>query len=395
MQFSVSHIVGLGAAARVGARGRPSMFARWVAVVGVLLLAAAALVAAPVSAQALATSGSTSGPVPPGITGPGAAAAADDPSDPPVYYFRAGAILRGDTDGAFGSFPVYKPRLANTDSHTLAELAVTYQPSIDKRDTVEIGWTVDRGLNGDDSPHLFVFHWVAGQGKGYNGQGFIPQPGATEKPGDPLVPGSVHKFMIRHFQSNWWIGDNDTWFGRYPDSLWPHLDTQGNVDGSTFTKANEVQWFGEVATLSTQPPCSQMGNGRPSTDFNGAAQIYDLGEYNGPVVQVFPVWDNNVYAATKHESAGITYGGPGACGISRLVAVPSLVGLTPEAARNAITQSGGLKVGTATPVQQLDCGQVMSQKPAGGSVAEVGSLVNFEYSIAFPGQVCTGPPVQQ
>lgn len=394
MQFRVSHIVGLGAAARVGARGRPSMSVRWVAVVGILLLAVTALVAAPANADALASSGSASGPVPTGITGP-AAAAADDPSAPRVHFFRAGALLRGDADGAFGSFPVYKPRLANADSHTLAELAVTSQQAIDTRDTVEVGWTVDRMLNGDDSPHLFVFHWVAGQPKGYNGQGFIPQPGAAEKPGDLLVPGSEHKFMIKHHQGSWWIGDNDGWFGRYPDSLWPHLDPQGDVDGSTFTEANEVQWFGEVATRSIKPPCSQMGNGRPSSDYNHAARIDDIGEYNGPVVQVFPMWDNDIYAARKHSTDGITYGGPGSCGVARLVAVPHLVGLSPEAAQNAIMQVGGLKVGTVTPVQQLDCSQVISQNPMGGSAAPVGSLVNFEYSIAFPGQVCVGPPVQQ
>jgi hypothetical protein len=371
--------------------------ARWVAVVSVLLFAAAALVGAAVSADATSTStsGRETGPVSTGIASPGAAVT-DDPSDPPVFWYRAGALLRGETDGAFGSFPVYKPRLADTDSHTLAELAVTSQLAIDRRDTVEVGWTVDRVLNGDDSPHLFVYHWVAGQGIGYNGQGFVPQRGAAEKPGDLLVPGSVHKLMIKHYQGNWWIGDNDTWFGRYPDSLWPHLDAAGNVDGSIFTKANEVQWFGEVATYSTQPPCSQMGNGRPASDFNGAARIDNLGEYNGPVVQVFPVWDNNVYTAAKHGDDGITYGGPGACGVVRLVRVPNLAGLSPQAARDAITQSGGLKVGTVTPVQQIDCtGQVMSQSPAGDSTAPVGTLINFDYSIAFPGQVCTGPPQQQ
>ena len=236
--------------------------------------------------------------------------------------------------------------LADADSHTLAELAVTSQQAIDRRDTVEIGWTVDRRLNGDDSPHLFAFHRVAGNGAGYNGQGFVPQPGAAEKPGALLVPGSVHKFMIKHFQGNWWIGDNDTWFGRYPDSLWLHLD--------------------------------------------------EIREYNGPAAQVFPVWDNNLCRAAKHDSDGITYGGPAACGVARLIAVPQLIGLTPDLARNAILQSGGLKVGTITAVQQLDCtGQVISQSRAGGSTAPIGSLVDFEYSLAFPGQVSSGPPVQQ
>lgn len=45
--------------------------------------------------------------------------------------------------------------------------------SEDGRHIVEVGWTVDRELNGDAQPHLFVYHWVDGQATCYNGCGFV------------------------------------------------------------------------------------------------------------------------------------------------------------------------------------------------------------------------------
>lgn len=54
--------------------------------------------------------------------------------------------------GAVGSFTQHRPYLAPGDYHSLAELAVQ---TADFRQTIEVGWTVDRGLDGDDLPHLF------------------------------------------------------------------------------------------------------------------------------------------------------------------------------------------------------------------------------------------------
>ncbi len=390
------------------------MFARWIAMVSVLLLAGAALGAAPASAHASAASGSASGYVsgspsprpviaddspgpsaagngpvksaPPGAGGPEAATAVA--AEPVEHVFHAVTRLDGFTDGAFGSFTVYKPRLADTDS--LAELSVEAPSGAGStNDIIEVGWTVDRQLNHDDAPHLFVFHWVAGIGIGYNGQGFVPQPGAAEKPGDPLVTGSVHNFMIKHYQGNWWTGDNNQWFGRYPDSLWPHLDPQGNVDGTTFTKGFRVQWFGEVSTDAPRP-CSQMGTGYFSSDFNGAAHIDDIGEFNGPVVQLHVFSDApSYYTATANGARGIRYGGPGACVPPPPVAVPNLIGLSTAAARNTIMLAG-LKVGVVSSVIQPDCArfdQVISQNPAPGAAAR-GSLVNFEYASGPRGGGC-------
>jgi hypothetical protein len=383
---------------------------------GAALIGAAAFIAAPAqaapagSAHASTASGSAAASMPPrpvtASGSPGPSPAGVGPVKSPLpgaapreaaaaaaaeHVFHALTRLDGYTDGAFGTFRVYKPHLTDNDSHSLAEMDVEAPSGAGSTsDIIEVGWTVDRILNHDDTPRLFVFHWVAGSPIGYNGQGFVPQPGAAEKPGDPLVPGSDHKFMIKHYQGNWWIGDNDAWFGRYPDSLWPHLDPQGNVDGSTFTKGFRVQWFGEVSTAALRP-CSQMGNGYFSSDFNGAARIDDIGEFNGPVVALHPLSDApDYYTATANGALGIHYGGPGACVGPPPVAVPNLIGLSTAAARNTI-KLAGLKVGVVSSVPQPNCNDhVISQTPAFGAGGGIdpGSLVNFEYSVAPTANGC-------
>src|SRR5579871_1420661 len=55
-------------------------------------------------------------------------------------------------------------------AHSLQEISL--QDSAQQQ-TVEVGWTVDRGVNGDALPHLFVYHWVNGGTSCYNGCGFV------------------------------------------------------------------------------------------------------------------------------------------------------------------------------------------------------------------------------
>ena len=89
----------------------------------------------------------------------------------------------GTTVGAGGFFTQEEPALAATASHSLVELAVS---SADGRHIVEIGVTVDDGVNGDVVPHLFAFHWVSGAPTCYNACGFV-QTSATRFPGRPAV----------------------------------------------------------------------------------------------------------------------------------------------------------------------------------------------------------------
>lgn len=201
-------------------------------------------------------------------------------------------------DGLFATATIAQPALAAGDFHSLAELAAQ---SADGRQIVEVGWTVDRGVNGDNLPHLFVFHWVDGVPSCYNGCGY-QQVAVGVRPGSPLPVNSTASFGIEHFQGNWWIMYANQWIGFFPDSLW----------GGRYTRTGLTQWFGEVAAGSTSP-CTDMGNGLfASSPF--AAAMFGLGLFNGPAVgPSISATNSFLYAAQSTSAASFRYGGPGAC----------------------------------------------------------------------------------
>ena len=154
------------------------------------------------------------------------------PADGMFQYAQASQFVFAD--GARGYFTIPKPVVAPHDSHSLAELAVQ---SSDQRQVIEVGWTVDRGLNGDDDPHLFVFHWIDGVRTCYNACGFVPfnEPGYTAGMKLPVTT-TPTQFNILHHGAEWRVGYNGHWVGAFPDSEW----------SNTFKVAGLVQWFGEV-----------------------------------------------------------------------------------------------------------------------------------------------------
>lgn len=161
-----------------------------------------------------------------------------------VYGFQFATAI-----GAEGSLSQHQPNLSASDFHTLAEIA---GESSDGRQIVEIGWTVDRGLNGDSSPHLFVFHWINSGATCYNGCGYV-QFSSTLFPGMTVANnGTQPLYAMENFQGNWWLWYNTEWIGYFPGTLWSSA-------GVTFTQLGLTQWFGEVA--SGGGSFTQMGNG--------------------------------------------------------------------------------------------------------------------------------------
>jgi hypothetical protein len=131
-------------------------------------------------------------------------------------------------------------------AHSLQEISL--QDSAQQQ-TVEIGWTVDRGVNGDALPHLFVYHWVNGGTSCYNGCGFV-QVSTKNTPGEAVTAGQSAQFAIQFRQGNWWVEYKNDWVGYFPESLW----------SNTFTTAQVISAFGEVSEASS-PSCTDMGNG--------------------------------------------------------------------------------------------------------------------------------------
>src|SRR5204863_2851819 len=103
------------------------------------------------------------------------------------------------------------PALGAGDYHSLAEIAVE---SADAKQIVEIGWTVDAGVNGDLQPHVFSYHWVDGQTTCYNGCGWV-QVSTTKQPGMRVAPGEPHVYEIKLMNGDWWLFYDGEGLGYY------------------------------------------------------------------------------------------------------------------------------------------------------------------------------------
>ncbi len=242
-------------------------------------------------------------------------------------YFYAAASTRRATEGTQVRAQISKPELASGDHHSLFEVAAQ---SADGKHIVEVGWTVDRALNGDDRPHLFVYHWVDRSPGCYNGCGFVqvdddivagmelPYQAAAPlaAPAESLTAATAAApaegvFAIRHRNRRWWVGYNGVWFGYFPDSLW----------SNSFTQAGLVQWFGEVAA-SSSTPCSDMGTGvlgtEPAATLVSEIALLDKGAPVAPGTISLYNPNRTLYVAESlgADAAGlgaVRYGGPGAC----------------------------------------------------------------------------------
>jgi hypothetical protein len=204
-----------------------------------------------------------------------------------------------EADGLYANVTIGKPKLGKKDYHTLAELALQ---SADGKQIVEVGWNVDRVVNGDDDPHLFVYHWVNRQESCYNKCGF-EQYSSNVKPGDTLAYDVTKKFGIQYANGAWWIAFDSEWVGYFPEKLW-------NDEDIKFNRSGFLQVFGEAAVSGTQS-CSDMGNGKtPEKDV--AARISSVAFINGPAVALSIRSTTDQFAVNAVSGRTFRYGGPGA-----------------------------------------------------------------------------------
>ena len=244
---------------------------------------------------------SGSGIVPPAPQG---VAAMADPTaaTQPAKYFYSSAYQFVQNTGSYANFVISKPKLGANDYHSLAEIAVQ---SGDGRQIVEVGWTVNRAMHGDDDPHLFVYHWVDRQESCYNSCGFVPY-SQTIVPGMKLPAGVQKRFGIQYFMDGdgngaWWIAYDSEWVGFFPDDLW-----QGR-----FTSSGLVQWFGEVASPNPVP-CSDMGNGLGAND-PAAARIGTISLLNGADASIALKAESGHFSAYRASDRTMRFGGPAPC----------------------------------------------------------------------------------
>lgn len=204
--------------------------------------------------------------------------------------------------GASVSMYQASPSGVTSDGHSLQELALQSSSDTTTANTVEIGWTVDPGVNGDYRPHLFVYHWVNGQGSCYNGCGFV-QTSSTVRAGMALSPGSTGTFTLYNYGGNWWAYYNNVPFGYFPGSLW----------NGAFTTAYSIASFGEVAA-SSQPSCTQMGDGVYGSN-SGSSSISDFQLYGSSSAPRFTMTETDPSSYNYGSVTGTSFnlGGPGGC----------------------------------------------------------------------------------
>jgi Neprosin len=218
------------------------------------------------------------------------------------YHYVYGYQL-ATASGGQAIFSQHTPNLSTTDYHTLAETAAE---SADSKQIVEIGWNVDRGVNGDANTHLFVFSWVNGTGNCYNGCGYV-QYSSSVRPGQVIAgDGSSYSYAIQYFSGNWWLYSQNQWVGYFPGTLWSN-------QGVNFTQVGLVQWFGEVAANGGSG--TQMGNGVFGSN-SGSATITSTALINadGSTTPANPSVNDTDPSCFNHRtisSDSFGYGGPG------------------------------------------------------------------------------------
>jgi hypothetical protein len=217
------------------------------------------------------------------------------PIDPdPAGFFHNTLSQTGSFFGCEATFSVWAPVIdlpsgGKNDDHSILQVWL-YNSATGTLQTLEGGWTVDRGLNGDFQPHLFTYYTTNGYTKdgnnkgGYNRvhKGWV-QVSKTIFPGIIAQPVSTFaetnfefamKFQL--FQEpgstvlNWWVQVGGEWIGFYPASLYGK-GLGENVDTSIVG--------GEVASGLKDPDSTldQMGSGaQASAGFGKAAYIRGL-----------------------------------------------------------------------------------------------------------------------
>lgn len=248
-----------------------------------------------------------------------------------LYRYATGWDDKGgttlDTEGVYAQVRIAKPAFATFHYHSLGEIAAV-RPSVNGRQIIEVGYTVDRVLNGGSvEPHLFVGAWVNEGFKGYNaGQGTpsgfvdygptLVNAGANLGIGGLAHTGTAKQMSILYSGGAWWTSYNNQWIGYYPDSLWT-----GATPAASFTSMQRAQLFGEVVVDGVDDCQMQMGTGIHAQTGgvpNTGAAYFSSGGYTetsgpAPAMDVFAFVTAPHTEFSIHKVSGRTfyYGGPG------------------------------------------------------------------------------------
>lgn len=196
----------------------------------------------------------------------------EDPN--PFRYFHCTAAQSTTSYGLDTLLNVWDPGVSGPgDDHSISQV---WLQNYDKAQThsVEAGWTVDKGLNGDTIAHVFTYFTANGYTSdgdnvgGYNQlhAGWV-QSDRTLHPGVRINGASTFggqqlevsiKFQL--WQGNWWFSLQNTWLGYYPGSLF---------NGGIGDHASWNAFGGEIYSSATNPDTTtdQMGSGHKAEEW--------------------------------------------------------------------------------------------------------------------------------
>lgn len=245
------------------------------------------------------------------------------PGSPALCYRYSRALqtgLNSSTNGVSALLTVEQPILDTPDYHTLAQYAASMGSDI-----IEMGWTIDPSLNGDNHPHLFVHRWKNGVPQGYNATdaAWTDYSGNATNAGADLI-GDLHTsklFGVVKSGSSWWLQYGTNYIGSYPDSAMT----------ATYTSLSSVQYFGEIAEsrMGTAQECTDMGNG---LNPNGTAGGVSYAQVTGYTLY-----------GTGHTTAGFA---------SSTVTIPSKWGMSTPLGATSFSYGGTGDPHCTTPKQQ-------------------------------------------
>ncbi|MDI3283221.1 neprosin family prolyl endopeptidase [Polyangium sp. 15x6] len=191
------------------------------------------------------------------------------------YYAKAGLKKVAGGAGYYGGegyFNVWNPFSMVPSEQSTVEVALAYKKDSSNvpDETVEAGWHVNGGLNGDFTTRFFVYYTTtryAQQGDfrgGYNlNQAGWVQVSRTITPGVMLTPTSVlggkqveMYLRVELHQGKWWVRVKDEFVGYYPASMF----TQDGLG----TESMSVSFYGETNDDLTIPGMTEndMGSGQ-------------------------------------------------------------------------------------------------------------------------------------
>jgi len=273
-----------------------------------------------------------------GRRGPGARDNFADPN--PKGYYHATSGQNGTFYGCQATISVYTPVLETStggDDHSLMQFGLQNY-DLPKLQSLEAGWTVDVGLNGDRTPHVFTYYTNDDykpdgdyQG-GYNQTvaGWVQydpnvHPGARIN-GTSVIGGGQAEVSMKYqlWQNNWWFQVQGIWLGYYPALLvFPPPLTPFGLG----SHASWVGFWGEVDSALADPAktTDQMGSGEfadagwPYAGYQHNAQVQTGTDGTMTDLNGFPsAEDSSYYDIVQTMLSGTTWasyffaGGPGA-----------------------------------------------------------------------------------